>query len=92
MAAKSRGAMAGIGMGVGGTFLALAYSAQDSLRAAFSLKLGSDRTRPPTGPELGMDVAKALEWIAYKLLIATFLLGLANSNPTFKQLIEAVKP
>jgi hypothetical protein len=92
MAAKGRGAMAGLGMGVGGTFLAMAYSAQDTLRAAFSLKLGSDETRPANGRELMVAVAKAVEWIAYKLLFATFLLGLANSNPTFKQLIEAVKP
>jgi len=30
------------------------------------------------------------EWLAFKVLIGLFLIGLANSNPTFKQIVESV--
>jgi uncharacterized protein YjbI with pentapeptide repeats len=63
----------------------------DTLRAAI-------RIRPQDIPEdrrddlaaYGVAVLAFGEWLAYKVLFALFLLGLANSNPTFKQLVEAV--
>lgn len=63
----------------------------DTLRAAV-------RLRPQDIPERRRDELSAYgaallagaEWFAYKVLFALFLIGLANSNPTFKQLVEAV--
>ena len=63
----------------------------DTVRAAV-------RLRPQDIPERRRDELSAYgaallagaEWFAYKVLFALFLIGLANSNPTFKQLVEAV--
>jgi hypothetical protein len=71
--------------------LFLARSASASLRAAI-------RGRPADLPAdagdrlavYGVVLLAGTEWLAYKLLAAVFLIGLANSNPTFKQLLEAV--
>ena len=38
----------------------------------------------------GAALLALAESFAYKVLFALFLIGLANSNPTFKQLVEAV--
>jgi len=62
-----------------------------TLRAAFRLKpqdVPVDR-REELSAYLVAFLA-GLEWLAYKVLLALFLIGLANSNPTFKELVEAV--
>ena len=76
---------------VGKTAATVARAFADTLRAAV-------RLRPQDIPErrrddlsaYGAALLAAAEWFAYKLLFALFLIGLANSNPTFKQLVEAV--
>ncbi len=70
--------------------LDFAVSAESTFRAAFGLKLTSDGEPPDELSEYGVAIARGAEWLTYKVLIAMFLLGLANSNPTFKQLFEAV--
>jgi hypothetical protein len=79
-----------MGMTTGTVVLEFAEAAQDTFAAAFGLKINTGERRPTTGPEMVIALAKVVEWVAFKFLIATFLLGLANANPTFKQLIEAV--
>ena len=64
----------------------------DTIRAAV-------RLRPRDIPEQRRDDLAAYataflaggEWLAYKVLFALFIIGLANANPTFKQLVEAVR-
>ncbi|HEU5204272.1 MAG TPA: pentapeptide repeat-containing protein [Candidatus Limnocylindrales bacterium] len=78
-------------LAVGKTAATVARAFADTLRAAV-------RLRPQDIPERRRDDLSAYgaallagaEWFAYKLLFALFLIGLANSNPTFKQLVEAV--
>jgi len=62
-----------------------------TLRAAFRLKPQDvpDDRREELRAYLVAFIA-GLEWLAYKVLLALFLIGLANSNPTFKELVEAV--
>jgi uncharacterized protein YjbI with pentapeptide repeats len=66
-------------------------SVADTLRAAFRLK---PRDVPARRREdlsaYGAVFLQGLEWLAFKTLIGLFLVCLANSNPTFKQLVEAV--
>jgi uncharacterized protein YjbI with pentapeptide repeats len=69
----------------------IASSASATLRAAFRLK--PHDVPAELGEQLsayGFAFLAGLEWLAFKILLALFLIGLANSNPTFKQLVEAV--
>ena len=69
-----------------------ARALSDTIRAAV-------RLRPRDIPEQRRDDLAAYataflaggEWLAYKVLFALFIIGLANANPTFKQLVEAVR-
>jgi hypothetical protein len=68
-----------------------AGSVSATIRAAFRLKphdVPDDRSEQLSA--YGIAFLAGLEWLMFKLLIALFLIGLANSNPTFKQLVEAV--
>jgi hypothetical protein len=66
-------------------------SVSDTIRAAFRLK---PRDVPARRREdlsaYGAVFLQGFEWLAFKTLIGLFLVCLANSNPTFKQLVEAV--
>ena len=68
------------------------------VRAGAGTLRASVRLRPqdiPTRREndlwaYGAALLVFAEWLAWKVLFALFLIGLANSNPTFKELVEAV--
>ena len=91
VARRGGAAMSTVLKRVGDLVLTLARAASASLRALV-------RTRPDDLPEDGHDslvtygrvLVAGAEWLAYKLLVAAIVIGLANSNPTFKQLLEAV--
>ena len=78
-------------LGLGKLAAYAVHACADTLRAAV-------RIRPQDIPDerrddlaaYGVAVLVFAEWLAYKVLFALFLIGLANSNPTFKQLVEAV--
>jgi hypothetical protein len=62
-----------------------------SVRSAFRLKpqdIPADR-REDLGA-YGITFLAGFEWLAFKIVIALFIIGLANSNPTFKELVQSV--
>lgn len=69
--------------------LALVNSMTDTISAAFTARVEGVKNRSRLA-SYGEALVKGLEWVGFKVLIALVLIGLANSNPTFKQLVEAV--
>jgi hypothetical protein len=71
--------------------LFVARSASASLHAALR---GQPADLPADADDrladYGVVLLAGAEWLAYKVLAGLFLIGLANSNPVLKQLLEAV--
>lgn len=77
-------------VGLGKVITALLAGLTSTLAVALRGKPGGEL---PSGDELTPYVSAAvhgIEYLAFKALTAFFLIGLANSNPTLKQLVEAV--
>ena len=92
-APKSRGSAPAqyVALGVGKLAAATVRACADTLRAAVRIRPQDiPEERRNDLPAYGPAVLAFAEWLAYKVLFALFLIGLANSNPTFKQLVEAV--
>jgi len=92
-APKSRGSAPtqDVLLGLGKLAAAIVRACADTLRAAVRIRPQDiPEDRQDDLPAYGVAVLAFAEWLAYKVLFALFLIGLANSNPTFKQLVEAV--
>ena len=70
-----------------------------SMRSAFSVSLDTSADAEPIDADssswstIRADLLAGLhrlEWLAFKVLIAVFLLGVANANSTIKELIDSV--
>jgi uncharacterized protein YjbI with pentapeptide repeats len=72
------------------SFLVFLKALFASAHQAFTIRSGID-WQAEEAPTARM-VAMGCEWLAYKGLTAIFLLGLGNSNPTMRQIIDAVAP
>jgi uncharacterized protein YjbI with pentapeptide repeats len=76
---------------IGKALAAVVREGANTLRAAVRLRpLDIPKRRENDPKAYGAALVAFAEWLAWKVLFALFVIGLANSNPTFKQLVEAV--
>jgi hypothetical protein len=91
---------------LGGAVAAAPSAGDDATDTGFTLSLAGDAVAAATTDDdatdestdadvasLGaalLDGLRRMEWLAFKVLIAVFLLGVANANSTVKELIDSV--